>query len=193
MSAGETSKSYKFVDNPGDPANWSNSYTQYITEAAWRAYQLHGGPAAIGENLAEHASDDVEGLLDAYDGNDNGLIEYSWGAMTGNDADAVSFHWRHGANMDRTENAYLYSNAKAAAEAYRRRRRRRQGRRDGRLRRSTSRPQVLEPAVEPAQHADSSVSRQPAQAPHDPGEHAEPVEGDQQLLPVHGRPHAQAG
>lgn len=120
VSVGETSKGGKFVDNPGDPANWSNSYTQYITEAAWRAYELHGGPGAIGEKLGDHSRDDVEGLLEAYDGNDNGLIEYSWGAMTGNDADAVSFHWRpNNPNMDRTESAYLYSNAKAAAEFYR--------------------------------------------------------------------------
>ena len=120
VSVGETSKGGKFVDNPGDPANWSNSYTQYITEAAWRAYELHGGPGAIGATLGQHSQDDVEGLLAAYDSNDNGLIEYSWGAMTGNDADAVSFHWTgHGANMDRTESAYLYSNAKAAAELFR--------------------------------------------------------------------------
>jgi hypothetical protein len=118
VSAGETSKSYKYVDNPGDPANWSNSYTQYISEAAWRSYQLHGGPAGIAGNLAEYAEYDVKGLQDAYDQNGNGLIEYNWGAMTGNDADAVSFDWRSG-NMDRTENAYLYSNAKASADAYR--------------------------------------------------------------------------
>ncbi|WP_370582542.1 Ig-like domain-containing protein [Plantibacter sp. VKM Ac-2885] len=119
VSAGETSKSYKFVDNPGDPANWSNSYTQYISEAAWRSYQLHGGPTAIAENLAEYAEDDVKGLLDAYDTDDSGLIDYNWGAMTGNDADAVSFHERPNAYMDRTENAYLYSNALASAAAYR--------------------------------------------------------------------------
>jgi len=120
LAVGETSKRGKFVDNPGDPANWSNSYTQYITEAAWRAYELHGGPGAIGATLGQHSMDDVEGLLDAYDGNGNDLIEYSWGAMTGNDADAVSFHWTgHGDNMDRTESAYLYSNSKAAAEFFR--------------------------------------------------------------------------
>ncbi|MFC7533833.1 Ig-like domain-containing protein [Actinoplanes sp. GCM10030250] len=119
ISAGETSKSAKYVDNPGDPANWSNSYTQYISEAAWRSYQLHGGPKAVAENLGEYAEYDVEGLLDAYDFDGNGLIEYSWGAMTGNDADAVSFDWRKNQNMDRTENAYLFSNAKAAAAAYR--------------------------------------------------------------------------
>ena len=118
VSTGETSKSYKFVDNPGDPANWSNSYTQYISEAAWRSYELHGGPSAIAGNLAKYAEDDVKGLQDAYDFNKNGLIEYNWGAMTGNDADAVSFHWKAG-YQDRAENAYLYSNALASAEAYR--------------------------------------------------------------------------
>ncbi|WP_305787164.1 Ig-like domain-containing protein [Symbioplanes lichenis] len=118
ISAGEVAKSSKYVDNPGDPANWSNSYTEYISEAAWRSYQLHGGPAAVAGNLAEYAENDVKGLQDAYDFDGNGLIEYNWGAMTGNDADAVSFHWRPG-NMDRTENAYLYSNARASAVAYR--------------------------------------------------------------------------
>lgn len=118
VSTGETSKSYKFVDNPGDPANWSNSYTQYISEAAWRSYELHGGPTAIAGKLATYAEDDVKGLQDAYDFNKNGLIEYNWGAMTGNDADAVSFHWK-GGYQDRAENAYLYSNALASAEAYR--------------------------------------------------------------------------
>ncbi|MEU4163532.1 Ig-like domain-containing protein [Actinoplanes sp. NPDC026670] len=118
LSAGEVAKSGKYVDNPGDPANWSNSYTQYISEAAWRSYQLHGGPAAVARNLGEYAEYDVKGLLDAYDNDGNGLIEYNWGAMTGNDADAVSFDWRAG-NLDRTESAYLYSNAKAAAAAYR--------------------------------------------------------------------------
>ena len=118
VSAGEVAKSSKYVDNPGDPANWSNSYTEYLSEAAWRSYQLHGGPKAIAENLARYAEDDVKGLQQAYDTNGNGLIEYNWGAMTGNDADAVSFDWRAG-NMDRAENAYLYSNAKASAAAYR--------------------------------------------------------------------------
>ncbi|ROP43178.1 Ig-like domain-containing protein [Pseudokineococcus lusitanus] len=121
VSAGEVARSHRLVDNPGDPANWSNSYTQYVTEAAWRSYQLHGGPAVVAENLARYGDDDVAGLLEDYDTNDNGLIEYDWGAMTGNDADAVSFDWgarNGGARMDRTENAYLYSNALAAAEGY---------------------------------------------------------------------------
>lgn len=122
VSAGETARSGKYVDNPGAPENWSNSYTQYITEAAWRSYQLHGGPRAIAGNLATYGENDVKGLLEAYDSNNNNLIEYDWGAMTGNDADAVSFDWarEHGhTNMDRAESAYLYSNSLASAAAYR--------------------------------------------------------------------------
>jgi len=121
VSAGETSRSGRMVDNPGEPANWSNSYTEYIPEAAWRSYEMHGGPTAIAERLGTYGENDVTGLLEDFDSNGNNLIEYDWGAMTGNDADAVSFDWarEHGhAAMDRTESAYLYSNALAAAEAY---------------------------------------------------------------------------
>jgi len=117
VSTGESSGGGRFMDNPGDPENWSNSYTQYIAEAAWRSYQVHGGPLPIAENLARYAEGDVKGQLETFDSNDNGLIEYDWGAMTGNDADAVSFHWRDG-NLDRAESAYQYSGAMAAAEAY---------------------------------------------------------------------------
>ncbi|MFC3495568.1 galactose-binding domain-containing protein [Glycomyces rhizosphaerae] len=117
VSTGETSKGGRFMDNPGDPENWSNSYTQYIAEAAWRSYQIHGGPEEVVENLARYAEGDVKGQLETFDSNDNYLIEYDWGAMTGNDADAVSFHWREG-DLDRAESAYQYSGAMAAAEAY---------------------------------------------------------------------------
>ena len=47
LNVGQTSKGARFLDNPGDPANWSNSYTQYIAEAAWKSYQIHGGQPAI--------------------------------------------------------------------------------------------------------------------------------------------------
>ncbi|MEU8236229.1 discoidin domain-containing protein [Actinoplanes sp. NPDC048967] len=117
VSVGQVSKGGRFVDNPGDPENWSNSYTQYISEAAWRSYQIHGGQPAIAGNLARYAEGDVKDQLAFYDHDGNGLIEYDWGALTGNDADAVSFHWRAG-QLDRTESAYVYSNALAAAQAY---------------------------------------------------------------------------
>lgn len=117
VSAGEVSGNGKYTDNPGDPENWSNSYTQYISESALQSYQIHGGQPAILRNLARYASSDVYGQLEAYDSNDNGVIEYDWGAMVGNDADAVSFHYYDRAN-ERTESAYVYSNARAAARAY---------------------------------------------------------------------------
>ncbi|MFI6821122.1 discoidin domain-containing protein [Micromonospora sp. NPDC050187] len=117
LSVGQTSKGGRFMDNPGDPENWSNSYTQYIAEAAWRSYQIHGGQPVIAGHLARYAEGDVKGQLATYDTNGNGVIEYDWGAMTGNDADAVSFHWRDG-NLDRAETAYVYSGAVAAQQAY---------------------------------------------------------------------------
>ncbi len=117
LSVGQTSKGARFLDNPGDPANWSNSYTQYVAEAAWKSYQIHGGPPAVAAQLAKYAEGDVKGQLAFYDTNNNKLIEYDWGALTGNDADAVSFHWRAG-RMDRGESAYQYSGARAAAQAY---------------------------------------------------------------------------
>ncbi|WP_250901680.1 MULTISPECIES: Ig-like domain-containing protein [unclassified Dyella] len=120
IGAGEVAGGGKYVDNPGSPEHWSSSYAQYLTAAAWRSYQVHGGPAPIAGKLARYGRDDVLGLLQAYDRNGNGLIEYDWAAMTGNDADAVSFDWarQHGQpRMDRTESAYVYANALAAAEA----------------------------------------------------------------------------
>ncbi|WP_239514399.1 discoidin domain-containing protein [Streptosporangium sp. 'caverna'] len=117
LSVGQTSKNGRFLDNPGDPENWSNSYTQYIAEAAWKSYQIHGGQPGIAANLARYAEQDVKGQLAYYDHDNNKLIEYDWGALTGNDADAVSFHWKPG-NMDRAESAYQYSGALAAAQAY---------------------------------------------------------------------------
>jgi hypothetical protein len=117
LSVGTVSRNARFVDNPGDPDNWSNSYTQYISEAAWRSYQIHGGQPAIAGNLARYAEQDVKGQLSFYDHDNNGIIEYDWGALTGNDADAVSFHWRSG-QLDRAEAAYTYSNALAAVQAY---------------------------------------------------------------------------
>jgi hypothetical protein len=118
VSTGESSRGGRFMDNPGDPENWSNSYTQYIAEAAWRSYQIHGGQAPIVENLARYAEGDVKGQLDFYDRDHNGLIEYNAGFLTGNDADAVSFDFRPGNNLDRAESAYQYSGALAAAQAY---------------------------------------------------------------------------
>lgn len=118
VSTGETSAGSRFVDNPGNPAHWGASHTQYISEAAWRSYQLHGGPEGIVENLARYAAGDAQGQLDSYDSNDNGLLETNWNAWTGNDSDAVSFDY-FGRTNERAESAYVYSGALVAADAYR--------------------------------------------------------------------------
>ncbi|MFB9622192.1 Ig-like domain-containing protein [Nonomuraea helvata] len=117
VSVGEVSRNSKYTDNPGDPENWSNSYTQYISASALESYQIHGGQPSILRNLARYAEKDVYGQLNAYDSNKNGVIEYDREYMTGNDADAVSFHYYGRAN-ERLEGAYVYANAMAAAQAY---------------------------------------------------------------------------
>ena len=135
VSAGQTAKKgesgyYYYHDNPGDPANWNHSYTQYITKAGWDSYKVHGGPSSLAEALGDYGSDDVNGLLnsasepddnDNQNDNDNHLIDWSWWSMTGNDADAVSFSepGRGGQRMDRADgSANMWANANASAQAY---------------------------------------------------------------------------
>ncbi|CAM5575064.1 hypothetical protein SPURM210S_07590 [Streptomyces purpurascens] len=119
MSAGDVRRAASFLDNPGDPENWSNSYTQYIAEAAWKSLPDPRRPAdGIVASLARYAEGDVRASSRTTTADNNKLIEYDWGAMTGNDADAVSFHWKPG-NMDRAESAYQYSGALAAAQRVR--------------------------------------------------------------------------
>ena len=135
VSAGQTAKKgqsgyYYYHDNPGDPANWNHSYTQYITKAGWDSYKVHGGPSSLAEALGDYGSEDVKGLLnsqsepdsnDNQNSNGNKLIDWSWWSMTGNDADAVSFSepGRSGQRMDRADgSANMWANANAAAQAY---------------------------------------------------------------------------
>ncbi|UJF35475.1 Ig-like domain-containing protein [Paenibacillus hexagrammi] len=121
VSAGEVSRDSLFTDNPGDPANWNNSYTQYIGDSAWQTYQVHGGPSKILKNLARYAEKDAKGQLDRFDTNNNYLINYDWGSLTGNDADSNAFHYfekRGNIDQDRTESAFVYGNAMASSKAY---------------------------------------------------------------------------
>jgi hypothetical protein len=124
VSAGEVARQSRYIDNPGNPNNWNSSYANYISEAAWNSYAVHGGDPVIAGQLATYADDDIAGQLSAFDSNNNNLVEYANPAMTGNDVDAVSFSWRgpgawESYPMDRPESAYLYSGALAASEAYR--------------------------------------------------------------------------
>jgi hypothetical protein len=117
VSSGESSKCTAFTDNPGNTANWNNTYEQYIAREGWNAYKVFGGDRRILRNFARYAECDVKGQLAKYDGNANNLIAYGSGALTGNDADAVALAF-YGGPQDRTESAFWYSGAKAAAEAY---------------------------------------------------------------------------
>jgi hypothetical protein len=119
VSSGETSKCTAFTSNPGS-FSWGNTYEQYIAREAWNAFKVHGGDRAVIANFARYAECDIKGQLAKYDrGNGNSLIEYASGALTGNDADAVALQYFTSAiSQDRTETAFWYSGAKAAAEAY---------------------------------------------------------------------------
>lgn len=121
VAAGETSKSKQYVDNPGG-TSWNNSYTQYITDAAWESYKVHGGPTDIASAIGTYGQNDVNGLVGAkntsFNRNGNKLIDWDWASMTGNDSDAVSFFEHEGEPMDRAESAWVWANAKAASEAF---------------------------------------------------------------------------
>lgn len=118
LQAGEVAKNGRFRDNPGDPENWNTSHSQYIAEAAWNSYQVHGGPLGIVQNYAQYASGDAKGELASYDKNDDGVLDISGTAWTGNDADAVSYDYKPGATLGRPESADVYSGATSAAQAY---------------------------------------------------------------------------
>jgi PKD repeat protein len=121
VSSGETSKCDAFIDNPGSHS-WGNTYEQYIAREGWNAYKVHGGERAVVRNFAHYAECDVEGQLAKYDSNDNFLIEYNVGFLTGNDADTPTFHWANyvgqPTRQDRAEAAFQWAGARAAAEAY---------------------------------------------------------------------------
>jgi hypothetical protein len=121
VASGETSKCDAFIDNPGSHS-WGNTYEQYIAREAWNAYKVHGGDPEVIANFAKYAECDVKGQLNKYDSNNDRLIEYNVGFLTGNDADTPTFHWAQyqgqPTRQDRAEAAFQYSGALAAAEAY---------------------------------------------------------------------------
>lgn len=121
VAAGETAKSKQYVDNPGG-TSWNNSYTQYITDSAWQSYMIHGGPKDIAESIGTYGRNDVNGLVGSqnksFNRNGNKLIDWDWASMTGNDADAVSFDEHPGEAMDRPESAWVWANARSAADAF---------------------------------------------------------------------------
>ncbi|OCT13390.1 hypothetical protein A8709_17405 [Paenibacillus pectinilyticus] len=121
VSAGETARDSLFTDNPGKPSNWNNSYSQYIGDSAFQTYEVHGGQPKILNNLAHYAEKDAKGQLDRFDTNKDGVINYDWGSLTGNDGDGNAFHYfekRGNIDQNRTEDSFVYGNAMASAKAY---------------------------------------------------------------------------
>ena len=106
------------------------------------------------------------------------LIEYDWGALTGNDADAVSFHWRAGPARPGRVGATCTANALAAAQAY-----------DALG--NTAKATEMQTLADRIRNGDRqrAVEPEPAavRAPARRHQRARAVEGDQQLLPVRGR------
>ena len=118
LSQGEESGCQAFHDNPGNTANWNNTYEQWTAEEAWKSYLVQGGPSSIVANLAKYSECDVKGTLAKFDTNHNNLIEYSSGTLPGNDADSVAFAFFGTRPQDRTESSFTYSGAQAAAAEY---------------------------------------------------------------------------
>ncbi|WEV53191.1 discoidin domain-containing protein [Bifidobacterium sp. ESL0704] len=122
LSAGETAGQYgQFRDNPAAPDNWGASHTQWISEAAWDSYMIHGGPKNVAELLAGYAANDAKGQLKVpgRDVDNDMVLDTNWNAWTGNDADAVSFDEYPGYALDRAESATIWAGAVASAKAYR--------------------------------------------------------------------------
>src|SRR3954452_4878905 len=118
LSQGEESGCQAFHDNPGNTANWNNTYEQWTAQEAFQSYLVHGGPPKVLRNLAHYAECDVKGTLAKFDTNHDGLIEYSSGTLPGNDADSVAFQQYGTRPQDRTETSFWYSGARAAAQEY---------------------------------------------------------------------------
>ena len=92
LSAGNSSQSSAFLDNPGNRSNWNNHYGQYIAQSGTEAFYVVGGGAEMAENLAYYFGHDATGQLDHYGNHISGqkLITYQNNYMTGNDADTIS-------------------------------------------------------------------------------------------------------
>ena len=119
LSAGNSSQSSAFLDNPGNRNNWNNHYGQYIAQSGTEAFYVVGGGEDMARNLAYYFGHDATGQLDHYGNHIAGekLITYRNNYMTGNDADTISMAvasgWKaHG------ENAYVWAAADRAAQLY---------------------------------------------------------------------------
>ena len=176
----------RFLDNPGDPANWSNSYTQYIAEAAWRSTRSTVDSRRIAANLAKYAEGRRQGRSSAcYDHDNNGTDRVRLGCADRQRRRCGVVPLSARGRSDRTESAYIYSGALAARAGLRRG--------SGNASQGGGCTPIADPGAERGRQR--AVESRPAGAEHRhvASNSPRPVEGDQHLLPVRGRPDAQHG
>ena len=122
FSAGNSSQSSAFLDNPGNRNNWNNHYGQYLAEAGLEAFYVIGGGEEVAENFAYYFGHDATGQLEHYGNHIEGrsLIAYRNNYMTGNDADTISMNSSTGVGTWKVhgENAYVWAAADSAATLY---------------------------------------------------------------------------
>ena len=124
LSAGNSSQSSAFMDNPGNRSCWNRLMGQYIATAGLDAFDVIGGNKKLANTLAYYFEHNAKGQLDVYSPKDpkdptTDLIEYANTALTGNDADTISFFYpKEGSWKNHAENAYIYGSANAAAKLY---------------------------------------------------------------------------
>ena len=124
LSQGEYSEGSNYKNNPGRPNTWTWDMMQNISQVGWEAYKIHGGGREILGKFANMARDDVYGTLSTFGVNgtrydNNNLVFYNHGPMTGNDGDTVSMHFNGGGSFARVDGSSTnYANALATAQMY---------------------------------------------------------------------------
>ncbi|BCN30059.1 Ig-like domain-containing protein [Anaeromicropila herbilytica] len=124
LSQGEYSKGTNYKNNPGRPNTWTWDMMQNISQVGYDAYKIHGGGSKLLSKFANMSKDDVYGTLSTFSvnntkyDNDN-LVFYNHGPMTGNDGDTVSMHYNNGGSFARIDGSSTnYANAYATAKMY---------------------------------------------------------------------------
>ena len=118
VSSGETSKCTAFTDNPGNTANWNNTYEQYIAREAWEAYKVHGGNTGDPRELRQLRRVRHQGPARQVRHQQQRPDRLRLGRADRQRRRRGRAAFYNSAPQERTETAFWYSGARAAAEAY---------------------------------------------------------------------------
>lgn len=124
LAQGEYSEGSNYKNNPGRPNTWTWDMMQNISQVGWEAYKIHGGGTEVLNKFANMSKDDVYGTLATFGVNgttydNNNLVFYNHGPMTGNDGDTVSMNYNGGGSFARVDGSSTnYANALATAQMY---------------------------------------------------------------------------